>query len=138
MPVTFATAESFYGKAIAGRSVIETFTLRQAAKQGRLGKLPQASAPKKDAIKVLVNHGRWLVECPCGSAQYASCDDARFLCSQCWNEDVGGRWKAVVWPKDPEAIEAALSGRPIPNRNWIPSETVDDLHEDNRRRGERP
>lgn len=60
-----------------------------------------------------VSHGRWIVRCPfCRSAQLASKEDHRFFCVECLNEVAGRRWVRVVWPEEPEPIEAALLARP--------------------------
>ncbi len=87
------------------------------------------------AVEVLVNGGRWLVQCPspyCSGAQYASKNDRRFFCIDCLNVDQGGAWLRVKWPADPAAIEAALDARPhLTTRNWLPAETVADLHREN-------
>ena len=80
-----------------------------------------------------VNHGRWLVRCPwCKSAQYASREDHRFFCVECFNAPAGQRWVAVIWPQDHEEIESVLCGRPKQNRNWTTGEPVDKLREENR------
>lgn len=90
------------------------------------------------AIQAYVNHGRWLAECPdCHGAQVTSPDDRRFMCHCCGNEEVGGRWRAVVWPAKARAIEQLLELRPKPeNQNWRPGETVADLiHENDTKMG---
>jgi len=84
--------------------------------------------PPEIAISVYANHGRWVVECPdCRGAQMASAEDRRFMCHECANVAVEGLWRAVVWPEDHAEIDAALSGRPMVNRNWFPGETLDEL-----------
>jgi hypothetical protein len=82
-----------------------------------------------EAIPIVVNHGRWVVECPdCGSAQLGCRSDHRFMCSECANVVIGGLWRRVVWPKHAAAIEDELAERPWPkNQNWTPGETVADL-----------
>lgn len=74
----------------------------------------------------VVNHGRWIIECPCGNADVAP-DDGWFLCVSCWNAGVGGEWRPVRFPFLRTGIEAALIVRPAGNRNWRPPETVDQL-----------
>ena len=84
-------------------------------------------------VAVIVNHGRWLVECPgldCSDAQHASRDDHRFFCVSCYNAFVDTRWIPVTWPDDPDAIDRALSVRPLPYRNWN-GEPIDALLADN-------
>ena len=87
------------------------------------------------AVEVYANHGRWIVECPdCHDAQLAARDDLRYMCIQCANVGVGGKWRPVIWPKDAAAIEALLDARPMShNRNWNPGETVKDLQLEDRR-----
>ena len=79
-----------------------------------------------------VNHGRWLVRCPwCPSAQHASREDHRFMCVECENAAVGGRWVKVVWPEEARKIEAVLLRRPKRYRNWNPGEAVVKLEREN-------
>src|SRR5690349_15592909 len=46
-----------------------------------------ATATQDHAINAVVNHARWIVECPSGDggAQYASREDPRFMCLECLN-----------------------------------------------------
>lgn len=95
-------------------------------------------SPETDAAPLAyVNWGRWVVDCPnpqCGSAQVASADDPRFMCTACLNVLWGGRWLQVRWPDAAkrEAIEGELRLRPHPaNRNWFPWERVEDLVTEN-------
>jgi hypothetical protein len=49
----------------------------------------------------------------------------------------GGRDQELVWPDEEIrlGIEAALAVRPNVNRNWTPTETIDDLHAENAEHG---
>ena len=71
-------------------------------------------------LRVLVNDGRWLVQCPsCHSAQFAAKTDHRFFCVECQNRANGGLWVAVEWPNNVDAIEALLELRSdVRTRNW--------------------
>ncbi|MHB8490604.1 MAG: hypothetical protein ACYDA6_00095 [Solirubrobacteraceae bacterium] len=69
-------------------------------------------------LEVFVNDGRWLVQCPCGGAQYASKGDHRFFCIDCLNEWCGGLWAATEWPDDHPLIEAVLDQRPTNRAHW--------------------
>lgn len=80
---------------------------------------------------VEVNRARWIVGCECGAAQFASRTDHRMLCMQCLNESGGGAWRPVVWPDDPDGIEAALRPRLTENANWTHNETIADLVAEN-------
>jgi hypothetical protein len=99
---------------------------------------PQPAAPIGDAeqVKVFVNDGRWLVQCPhCNSAQLAARSDPRFFCIECQNNGTM-LWAQVVWPADPTGIETELSARPhAVNQQWLPSETVADLVAENAANG---
>lgn len=97
--------------------------------------VPTDIAPPRFDLTVSVTHGRWLVECPCGSAQLASRTDRRFFCVECGNIWAEGMWVRVVWPDEPGAIEEELEKRPFPkNRNWYPTETIEQLREETTRR----
>ena len=91
--------------------------------------------PVSDAHPVVayVNDSRWVAQCECGSAQLVSKVDRRFFCVECLNRKVGGAWVKVIWPKNPQEIEAVLEARPFPkNRNWMPGESVAQLQAENR------
>lgn len=93
--------------------------------------VPRLHLPTEVAgsLPVFVNHGRWMVLCPCGSAQLASRSDRRFFCVDCGNST----WVKVSWPEDEREIERVLGYRPDPRtRNWDPSQTVEDLRRENR------
>lgn len=60
-----------------------------------------------------INHNRWVVDCPCGSAQIASPADARTACTEC-----GYGWVTVVFPADVPAVEAGLDHLLPHERNW--------------------
>jgi hypothetical protein len=80
-------------------------------------------------VKAEVNHGRWIARCVvCGGAEEVTPKEPVFYCLSCGNADNGGHVMAVVFPDDREAIEAELLRRPdIGTRNWLPTETVNDL-----------
>jgi len=83
---------------------------------------------------VIANTGRWIVMCPfagCNGSQYASIVDYRFWCVDCNNKAIGGQWVATVWPDNVDAIEQALSVRPLSAQNWTVGETIDDLMQQN-------
>lgn len=90
-----------------------------------------------------VNQGRWVAECPakCGGAVCASRAEPRFLCPNCGSPENGGRWYAVAFPPDADAIEAVLLRRPerdgwqAASRNWKPGESLRKLKTENLVRG---
>ncbi|MEU5580926.1 hypothetical protein ABZ791_30080 [Streptomyces huasconensis] len=61
-----------------------------------------------------INHNRWVVDCRCGSAQVATPTDQRTACTEC-----GLGWITVVFPDDPDAVEAGLAELPPDDRNWV-------------------
>lgn len=60
-----------------------------------------------------INHGRWVADCVCESAQIVTPADARFACTEC-----GWGWVTVVFPGDPAAAEAEVEAAPPHLRNW--------------------
>lgn len=76
-----------------------------------------------------------IADCPegCAVAAFVWRDGPQvFLCPQCFNGALGGRWRAVALPPDLPAIEAALLRRSLPQtRNWASPETVADLLREN-------
>lgn len=92
--------------------------------------------PVGPPLQARVDHSRWIVECECKSAQFVHKDDPRFFCIKCFNIGVGGRWRIVELPPNPDAIEEVLILRPEKaNRNWFPGETITDLADENQARG---
>jgi len=95
----------------------------------------QAVAPTPE-VEVVVNHGRWLVECPfCPSAQVASVSDRRFFCVDCGNAAVGGRFIKVVWPTDLTELDDVLGRRPPENANWRSDESLTHIRNENAEHG---
>lgn len=81
----------------------------------------------------VVNHGRWVAECPaaeCPEAHKVTPPADLFKCGNC------GATAAVTFPAGWPAISAVLALRPVPQtRNWTPPETVADLTAENATRG---
>lgn len=89
--------------------------------------------PKSTAIFATANHGRWIAECPdCRGAQLTAPEDPRFMCVECGNASVGGRWRPVIWPKDHAAIGALLDERPRHLANALPGETLSQIRKENK------
>lgn len=96
------------------------------------------SAPtaRTEVVYAYANHARWVVDCPtCNGAQLACRTDKRFMCNECANVAIGGRWRVVEWPVDADEIERLLDRRPDVARNWFPGETVRQLKDENRVHG---
>lgn len=74
------------------------------------------------------NWGRWIARCPaglCTNAMQLHRWQQHFACAGAggcgWTTD-------VLWPADPEAVEALLALRPAARtRNWLPGETLQQL-----------
>jgi len=130
--------------------------MRDASFHGRIAGLPTAAsvpaqfwqgpvAPNFDVqtspeppLKVYLNYGRWIAECPdCHGAQLACHEDPRFMCNECANIAAEGLWRAIEWPIDRPGIEAALERRHIDNQNWLPGETTEHLRAESRAHGVR-
>ena len=110
------------------------FIAGYAEAAGRQLPPPMARANRVQAV---VNHGRWVIECPsheCGGAVIASEGDP-FMCPYCFNASNEGRWYNVQFPPDKKRIEATLLKRPDRNRNWLLGESVAQLENENRVRG---
>ena len=98
----------------------------------KFGKWRHSGSAKLGPVHAQVNHGRWIVECPCcPSAAVAQGD--RFLCAECGNSAAGGRYFEVAWPSRERAkrISQLLAVRPVENRNWLPGEDLDILRFEN-------
>lgn len=55
-----------------------------------------------------------------------------FLCGTCFNAEIGGEYRPIVWPDDAGEIESLLVVRPLPvHMNWRPGETLADLAAEN-------
>jgi hypothetical protein len=64
-------------------------------------------------IYARINHNRWVADCPCGSAQVVTPNDARLACTEC-----GYGWVLLVFPEDPAAVEESLADELPHLRNW--------------------
>jgi hypothetical protein len=81
---------------------------------------------------VFADWGMWKARCPrpgCTNAMALDRDQATFTCL---GLDSCGFEAPVIWPADPQAIEALLAMRPLTrNQNWLPDETLADLIAEN-------
>ncbi|GGY29664.1 hypothetical protein GCM10010363_07640 [Streptomyces omiyaensis] len=66
-----------------------------------------------ETVYARINHGRWVADCSCLSAQIVSPADPRMWCMEC-----GTGWWRITFPPDPAAIEEALDGLPRTEQNW--------------------
>lgn len=78
------------------------------------------------------NWGRWITRCPrpwCTNAMALDRGQPVFMCE---GGDSCGATAEVMWPADPQAIEAILKMRPVSStRNWLPGETIEELLAEN-------
>jgi hypothetical protein len=92
----------------------------------------------KGAVVARLEHGRWLADCPfCGGAELVSRVRAEFFClnPECGMAENDGMAMRAVFPGQREEIEQLVEGRPAPNRNWRPGETVAGIKKENKRHG---
>lgn len=79
------------------------------------------------------NWGRWVANCPrpwCTNAMELEVGQVEFLCIG--GPDACGYSTVVIWPPDPQAIEAILGMRPVRRtQNWSVGETLEDLLAEN-------
>jgi hypothetical protein len=60
-----------------------------------------------------IDAGRWVADCPCGSAQVVTPTDPRLACPEC-----GTGWIPVVFPEDIAAAEARVAEEMPARRFW--------------------
>lgn len=113
--------------------------------------------PSGEAVTAYISFGVWIAECECRGAEMVAPGEP-FYCRSCGNYGNGGRGRPVLWPENAADIEAELLRRPvIPGtgrnelerlqrsraaihvdgrgwlaRTWLPTETLDDLREQNK------
>lgn len=86
-------------------------------------------------LRALVNHGRWVVHCECGGAEF-TWEEGLFMCRNCFNGEHKHRWRSSVFPKARAQIETVLMARPLDKRNWYLNETIAVLkHENDEHKG---
>ena len=133
MVLTAITARKFFD--ISTAAEYHTSLVRVAAARGVALPAWTEDRPKGGMIQARIEAWRWLMECPdCHDCLFAE-PQWGFLCPNCANVANDGRYRPVVWPVDPAAIEAVLSVRPVENRNWTPGESLDDLRRENQEHG---
>lgn len=86
-------------------------------------------------IQAFIIRSNWVAECPCGDTSVVQPGDL-FFCQVCAMQFNDHKPMTLVMPERRAEIETLLSARPFPqNRNWLPSETVDDLQRENDENG---
>lgn len=83
------------------------------------------------------NWGRWVARCVrpwCTNAIALEPGQVEFLCIG--GPDACGYSTVIIWPPDPQAIEAILGMRPVRRtQNWLPGELLEDLLAENATHG---
>jgi hypothetical protein len=94
---------------------------------GQKRESPHVVSEPRDAY---VNHGRWIVDCDCQGAGFAS---RAWKASCCF--DCGAVFTGVKFPRNADQIEKALLKRQPVNRNWKRGETIKGLLAENDEQG---
>jgi len=79
---------------------------------------------------VYVAMGKWVLRCACGNAPSVHPEWHVARCFEC-----GAVYEHVTMPAQAREIERVLIERPMKNRGWLPTETLDELQADNERHG---
>ena len=90
----------------------------------------------KGSVDATINHGRWVVSCPCGGASIVSSKEPYFICVECGSPENDGKLYNVKFSQDKAKVEELLLKRSNDNRNWT-KETVTELEDENRAKGVR-
>ena len=93
--------------------------------------LPEGGIDTGPPVKARVNHGRWVWDCECNSAELAF-DEGLGMCQNCYNAGLKHKYRNIIFPKGRKQIEEALLQRPEPNRNWYFGEPVAKLKDENK------
>src|SRR3546814_17794304 len=72
--------------------------------QRRLPDIPRTT--QSEPLYARIDAGRWIAECPCGSAHVVSPTDPHMLCTVCLDS-----WHPLIFPADPEAAERSEERR---------------------------
>lgn len=90
-------------------------------KAGRRLRRPDADAAAGGPpLWARIDAGRWVAQCPCGSAQVVSPADPRMWCVECQP----AAWRTLRFPDDPEAAERVVADVSPPRRRfwWQPDD----------------
>lgn len=91
---------------------------------------------KGDPIPAIIARNNWAVVCPYCNDAFLYEPGFDFFCRTCLMQGNDGQAQPVAMPANRVALETTLELRPNPfTRNWIPGETVEDLRNENARRG---
>ena len=121
------TGDTYFG-IVSQEPIAGSVEAKHKLRRDNIRNLPVAGGKE---LLARAEHSRWIVDCPnCGSAEFYF-EDKLFFCSLCQNSNVGGKTYKVKVPENRKKIEDILGKRPIKNRHWYPTETVEDLEKEN-------
>lgn len=80
----------------------------------------------EESRNAYINHGRWVVDCDCNGAGFASREWKISCCFDC-----GAVYTSVTFPRNASKIEKTLLKRNPENRNWNHGETLKILIQEN-------
>lgn len=87
-------------------------------------------------VTAWINQGNWAADCECGGSMIVEPGEP-YICPDCCNAAQGGKARPVIWPDEKKDIEAVILERPFPrNRNWLATETLETLVEQNVEKGD--
>lgn len=69
--------------------------------------------PSGEPLYARIDAGRWVAQCPCGSAQVVTPSDPRMFCVECLTG-----WRPVLIPADIDAAERSVVEAPVHARFW--------------------
>jgi hypothetical protein len=93
-------------------------------------------ATQGEPVKAWVNHSNWVGSCPFCAGEIVVEPGEPYFCPDCAMQGNSFMACALVWPEDRAEIERLLLLRNDPNtRNWLTTETVDDLARENAEHG---
>lgn len=93
-------------------------------------KIPATGYDDGEPLPAHINHGNWLVRCPCGGYEYVW-EEGWVFCFSCANNYIGHKFRKTTFPSIRAEIEGIMKVRPLHNRNWNLGETLDDLRKEN-------
>lgn len=115
-------AQSYRHLGVVSEATYRTTQVRMLAERGIT-----SHHDDERPMRAYVNHGRWIIDCPCMNGVIVSREWGSACCFAC-----GAVYVTLAFPAESDAIEAALLARPYRHQqNWFPGETVADLQREN-------
>lgn len=91
---------------------------------------------RKGSVKAEIVKSNWRVACPFCRGAVVIQPRKLYFCPDCANQANDFKPMLVLWPQNRAEIERVLLLRPDPlRRNWLPSETLQDLIDENNAHG---